>query len=569
MSNVQELLESYNLKYKLVPISAEEKKDANVQVCPFCLDDKSHFFVGLTNGLFHCKKCFIKGNLFQLESKLKMNLSPNGKLFDKAKIIEAHQNLLEAPDMLRYLTEVRGFNKTSIDHFKLGMVYEMGKNWLVIPYFECGMVVDIKYRTLETKEFRKEVGGKPVLYNIDSLDVNKPLLVVEGEMDCIACWTKGIRNVVSVPNGASSVPYEYRDFMRKFPTIYVCFDSDEAGQYGAMSFASKIGYDKCKQVIIPMKDANDFFMGGNSVQEFFTYINNSKPFEITSVTDIKNFLAKEKLINDDEGENFLTEWNSFNQILRKFRRGELMVLSGISGVGKTTLALNYAVHLAKNKVPVLFWCLEMPIRDLLMKVVCSENKCKLEDVKDVEEAVQKLPLYFSTEYTDLSLQKVEKLVTDSISRYGIKVLVFDNLHFLERGDDANKRVSEATKMFKMLALKYKISIILVSHLRKRIGKTAESFDLDDLKGSSSIHQDSDFVLFLYRRKLANLTKEQIMQGSIIKNDILEPLTWIGFGKARMGSGGETYLWLDGEHHRFIEIDDTIKGRLGEFGDDKI
>ena len=73
---------------------------------------------------------------------------------------------------------------------------------VIFPYFRNGELVNRKYRTINEKHFRLEAGSELVLYGLDDIDPEKPLIWVEGECDKLAIEVARFRHVVSVPNGA-------------------------------------------------------------------------------------------------------------------------------------------------------------------------------------------------------------------------------------------------------------------------------------------------------------------------------------------------------------------------------
>src|SRR3954454_13690633 len=75
---------------------------------------------------------------------------------------------------------------------------------IAFPYFRDGELVNIKYRALAEKAFAQEKGAEAILYGLDDIADSKTVVIVEGEPDKLACEEAGLRNVVSVPNGAQS-----------------------------------------------------------------------------------------------------------------------------------------------------------------------------------------------------------------------------------------------------------------------------------------------------------------------------------------------------------------------------
>ena len=60
----------------------------------------------------------------------------------------------------------------------------------------------VKYRAIEGKDFTQDAGGTSVLFNIDGVNPEKPLVITEGEIDACTLIECGVENVVSVPTGA-------------------------------------------------------------------------------------------------------------------------------------------------------------------------------------------------------------------------------------------------------------------------------------------------------------------------------------------------------------------------------
>jgi replicative DNA helicase len=137
----------------------------------------------------------------------------------------------------------------------------------------------------------------------------------------------------------------------------------------------------------------------------------------------------------------------------------------------------------------------------------------------------------------------------AIRRYGLRLLCFDHLHFLVRSiANQTQEVSLAVQAFKLLAEEMEIPIILIVQPRKT--------DLDkpmtaaDLKDSSSIHSDADYIIIMHRNRLASCKVDPDME---TKDKSLDPVTLIRFEKARYGRGGECLLYFHGEYSRFDEL----------------
>lgn len=79
---------------------------------------------------------------------------------------------------------------------------------------------------------QKDADTSPILFNMNRVNVDSPLLICEGEIDCASAIEAGFTNAVSVPLGAGNFHWiEHNwDWLEQFTDIIVCADNDEAGQ---------------------------------------------------------------------------------------------------------------------------------------------------------------------------------------------------------------------------------------------------------------------------------------------------------------------------------------------------
>jgi twinkle protein len=162
----------------------------------------------------------------------------------------------------------------------------------IFPYFRSCELVNRKYRTIKDKHFRLEAGCELVLYGLDDIEPEKPLLWVEGECDKLALEVAGFRHVVSVPNGAPppgvknySAIFAFLDADRqKIEAVkrhIIAVDSDAPGACLEAELARRLGVEKCLRVHWPegCKDANEFLIKHGD-EDLRWYIENAQPFPI-------------------------------------------------------------------------------------------------------------------------------------------------------------------------------------------------------------------------------------------------------------------------------------------------
>jgi replicative DNA helicase len=162
-------------------------------------------------------------------------------------------------------------------------------------------------------------------------------------------------------------------------------------------------------------------------------------------------------------------------------------------------------------------------------------------------------------YPDNSmLSDIEKLcsqIEDAVKRYNIKIVCFDNLHFLVR-DDVNvaSRIGFVTRRFKILAETLGVVFFLIVHPRKMDKKGPPG--PNDLKDSSSIFQDLDSLIILHRRDKGNDSfdvDEELESGTETREAITEVYTY-----SRYGDGGKTLLLYNGQRSTFVDSGDEYR-----------
>ena len=282
-----EYLQSKGLEYRI------QSGQAVLKTCPFCGDQKSHFYIDQDEGTFFCHKCSERGNLITLqkhygdlkerktmnrpftksqggirqafEDKDKPSTMPDGK-----EAIEAHKQLLNDHDAMSYIIQTRGIGLETVKAFKVGLqIDSAGGRRLTIPHYEKGKLVNIKSRSLPPakKDFRRVKDCQSILFNSDIL-AEKPetVYICEGEIDALTLWDQGIKNVIGITTGAGSFDPEWIDQLQAVKKIILCYDPDEAGQKGAREAARRLGYDRCFTVVLPDgQDVNEYFRAGHDL----------------------------------------------------------------------------------------------------------------------------------------------------------------------------------------------------------------------------------------------------------------------------------------------------------------
>lgn len=254
-----------------------------------------------------------------------------------------------------------------------------------------------------------------------------------------------------------------------------------------------------------------------AVQKLYTTEDVTKAFEIehfelfpkSEENASDRFLADAELEyqGKDNPRVVKTGFPSLDRLIGGFEKGELITLGGYSGGGKTTLALNIATQIAQAGGNVLYFSLEMTKVEMHKRLVCSSlrisdfSKITQEDFYAVVEKSKSLENELPLEFIDDADITVEKISAICAGKKDLSLIIIDHLHILrseKRFKDQLALLTYLSRKVKIIAQELNIPILLLSQLnRSNAGRDVKSPILSDLRGSGSIEQDSNLVMFVY------------------------------------------------------------------------
>ena len=230
------------------------------------------------------------------------------------------------------------------------------------------------------------------------------------------------------------------------------------------------------------------------------------------------------------------------------------MLSAPPKTGKTSFALQVSSYNVLQGIPALMYCLEMTPKRLTKKV--AQSYVRNEIIGDIElslvmEAFEGEPLYFGYSHRRPKLDDLIDTLKAAVRRYGLKLVVFDNLHSLCRSiTNQTQEVGLAVQEFKFLAEEMEIPVILIAQPRKIQPDTIMT--AMDLKDSVSIFSDCDHLIILHRNRLAS-TGENIQEDMLPHDQAYAPLTLVRVEASRYSQGGEALLYFHGACSWFEEV----------------
>jgi archaellum biogenesis ATPase FlaH len=412
------------------------------------------------------------------------------------------------------------------------------------------------------KRFEREPGCESILFNADAVQGHDEVILLSGESDLISALTIGFENVVATSVGENGLPAAAVDALSKKSKVWALFDNDKTGPKGAREAAKRIGYERTFNAVLPegTKDVNQFLIQGAQRLDLQRILNSSKQFDVPSIVGLEQALdqlAVEKTTGAPDRLQAVTAWPTLNKKLGSWRAGNLIVVSGPQGTGKTSLVLNVLSHWAEQGYPALLYCLEMTIAELVQYVLCAHYQ-RIEDeitptlIEQARHGLANWPLYLGANPRITEIRAITEMLMQAVRRYGLKLLAFDNLHMLARSvDHRSEEVGVITKTFKLLAMEMEIPLILIAQPRKLTpGKVMTPWDLKD---SVDIFSDADQIILLHRELVASTNDKSAVAAASEGAEIYDSKTLVRIAKSRHMAGKDALLYFEGAQHRFREL----------------
>ncbi|HDY89359.1 MAG TPA: replicative DNA helicase [bacterium] len=260
--------------------------------------------------------------------------------------------------------------------------------------------------------------------------------------------------------------------------------------------------------------------------------------------------------------------HSIDRALGGFTNNGLFILAGKTGSGKTALALDIAINVAKQNLPVLYLSMEMSCIEITQRLISKESPVEIfgiqykeYDSKEIETLfwggitdgcarVANIPIIIS-ENSALTMAKLQIKVEKAIREHGIKMIIVDYLQLMKgTSDDRRLEVESITRGLKEFAMEYKIPVVALSQLSRGIDGRGESSRpvLSDLRESGSIEQDANAVMFIH-----NATDDQKLQYDINSEDKGKNIRELIIRKNRNGECSTVLLYWKPEYASFYGL----------------
>lgn len=330
--------------------------------------------------------------------------------------------------------------------------------------------------------------------------------------------------------------------------------SDISGYIEAVKEKSRI-----RQIYRLLKKAADSCRNNDDSRDIIADISNALNGirdERKGVIPIKEAAAKavgiaekrKNAVDSGHSVGILTGFPSVDGITCGLDGGQLVVLGARSSVGKTALALNMAVNIAKDK-RVLYVSLEMTASELAGRILAGACGVPLKKIKSGHISASELSDIKKTELSGNLLisdnfgqtaAEINAAAARVKRQTGLDFMVVDYLQLVKRDRTQNdvQALDDLSRQLKIMAGGLNVPVLVLSQLSREAdrkdGGTVNAPRLSDLRGSGAIEQNADIVLLLHRKERED------------KDAVLN------IAKHRNGATGFIELLFDGERLKFTE-----------------
>jgi len=428
-------------------------------------------------------------------------------------------------DVEEYL-QLRGITSKTLDWADIQQ--DAHKN-IVFNYYDNNDVLSlVKYRPShkitkgENKMWcQKNSDTMPLLFNMNRVNTaNGALLLTEGEIDCLSAIEAGYTNSVSVPFGSNNFGWIQTnwDWLEEFDKIIVWSDSDKPGQEMRREVCARLGIWRTLFVDAPtkvlnkdgeevsVKDINEilYYCGKQKVLDL---INDAKELPITGIED----LSSVEDFNIELAPGLYLNLEPIDNTVYKLLFGSVVLVTGKRGAGKSSFVNQCFVCEPLDQGQDIFY-FSGELSPSVLKSWIEVNMAGFEKTKMKNEFVHVIDAQAKKEMrewyknriwvyneNDNSSETILNKAVSVIRRYGVKVIILDNLMTINLSaneKDLLLKQKEFINKLNKMAILYNVLIVLVCHPKKT--PYGQELASDDISGSGDLGNLAQYIFSVKR-----------------------------------------------------------------------
>jgi len=493
--------------------------------CPSCKKRARSLSVNSDLGSFKCTNCGRTGGFANLRKLLGDNpivsVSSSTAMqfalyippFRACRYTAEHSSMLADDfDLSNFLAEL-GITEAIITRLKIGADYSGG---LLFPFMYTRKRSSVSYITKRADDGSWcKVAGDAKLCSWFGQHLfktgNDEAFICQTPLDAAALMSLGEKNVLAPPQDheAPKLRTHQLAVLERCSVVYLVPNPTHEGQRWVARLQGEVGQWRTKVVQMDYRPAELI------KEEQEATWRTAKEKAVSSI-GARVRVAREMMgdldyafENRDALAGFPTKLEPLDKLLGGWRPGEVTIVSGEPGVGKSTFCAFISLLQASDGNPALHFSFEVSPFSIMKKwmtMLASEPFGDMDRGTYIRtrKKLARRALHIPQTYGICEMPEVRRSIYDSCTRNNIRFVVLDHLGFLSiLGQDASndiKTTGSIMREVKRWSLDLGIHIILVHHLRKRSadGRGKHTAHLHDLRGSGEVSQLADNVMLLSR-----------------------------------------------------------------------
>ena len=520
--------------------------------CPKHKEDSPSFVWMPKTNNFHCYGCGVNIGIVDVYMEQGMSYSSAcEKLFEetgvkfrfsergiKTKKEYKYPHLEDGSD-INIIEEYLAKRNISQQIFSSSGITSDGKGNIVFNYYNTDDVLMlVKYRPArkvkqgENKNWcQNNADTSPILFNMNRIDGSKPLLICEGEIDCLSAIEAGFTNAVSVPFGAGNDSWieENWEWIEQFDKIIIWADNDSAGEKMKKNIIPRLGAWRCYVVdaptegeyngkVIKLKDINEILcvLGKQTILDCIDNANEVPIMNVVDFADVEDF-------DLEQADGIYTGIADLDSQISKMYYGTFNIFTGVNGSGKSSLVnqiyISETLHQGQD---VFVYSGELPnwqLRNWILFNLAGRRhvsvtkkpgqpdmyRVKPEIKQEISEAYRGRLYFYDNELCRTSSVLLEKM-EEMARKKGTKTFIIDNLTVVDLESNDNNKYDKQKEFIVNLirfAKKFNVLVCLVIHPHKI--DSVRRMNKMEIAGSASLGDLAHRIFAVHR--VTNKEKE--------------------------------------------------------------
>jgi replicative DNA helicase len=210
-----------------------------------------------------------------------------------------------------------------------------------------------------------------------------------------------------------------------------------------------------------------------------------------------------------------TGFRDLDELTNGLHAGQLIVIAGRPGLGKSTLGLDFLRSASiKHSLPSVLFSLEMGTSEITMRLLSAEARVPLQRMRtghmnddDWNKLARRMgeaasaPMFID-DSPNMTMMEIRAKARRLKQRHDLKLVVLDYLQLMSsprRVENRQQEVAEMSRSLKLLAKELEVPVVAISQLNRGAEQRSDKRpQLSDLRESGAIEQDADMVILLHR-----------------------------------------------------------------------